>query len=110
MKALQVQTHEAAPRPVARPGPELSLVPPAPPGDRARKLLLEARAASLEHIEMLQAAIASTRELAQGVVEGGDLYGPGLHEFSRILVEDLLWRSKNLEALVDRQRKASVSK
>ncbi len=110
MKALQVETSETAPRPAIRPERELSLVPSAPPGERARRLLLEARAASLEHVQALEAAIASARDLAQGVVDGGDLYGPGLHEFSRILVEDLLWRSKNLEALVDRQRKASVSK
>ncbi len=56
MKALQVQAH-AAPGPAVRPERELSLVPPALPGERARKLLLEARAASLEHVEALRTAI-----------------------------------------------------
>ena len=55
-------------------------------------------------------AIEAVRELSQGAVEVGNLYSPGMHEFSRILAEDLLWRSKNLDALVERQRKASVSK
>ncbi len=71
---------------------------------------MEAKAASMEHLEALEAALASARILAQDVIDGGDLYGPGLHEFSRTLAEDLLWRSKTLELLVDRQRKASVSK
>ena len=110
MKALQVQTTHPAPHAAPRPRRDLTLVPLAAPAERARKLMMDARAASLEHLDALQAAIASTRELAQGVLDGGDLYSPGVHEFSRILAEDLLWRSKNLEALVDRQRKASVSK
>ncbi len=110
MKALQVETPATGPRPAARPERKLSLVPPAQPGERARMLLLEARAASLEHLEALKAAIETARELSQGVVEGGEIYTPGMHEFSRIFAEDLLWRSKTLEALVDRQRKASVSK
>ena len=110
MKALQAPTPTAAPLAAARPERELSLVPPAPPGERARKLLMEAKAASFEHLEALETALASARDLAQGVIDGGELYGPGLHEFSRTLAEDLLWRSKTLEALVERQRKASVSK
>lgn len=109
MKALQVET-TASPQAAARPRREFALVPPAGPAERARKLMMDARTASLEHLEALQAAIVSTRELAQEVLDGGDLYSPGVHEFSRIFAEDLLWRSKNLEALVDRQRKASVSK
>ena len=110
MKALQVETTSPASLAAVRPERELSLVPQAPPGERARKLMMDARAASIEHLEALEAAIASARELAQGVIDGGDLYGPGLHEFSRTLAEDLLWRSKTLEALVERQRKATVSK
>jgi hypothetical protein len=110
MKALQVETTSPAPALAARAERELSLVPQAPPGERARKLLMDAKAASLEHIEALEAALASARDLAQGVIDGGELYGPGLHEFSRTLAEDLLWRSKTLEALVERQRKAAVSK
>jgi hypothetical protein len=110
MKALQVETTSPVPSLAVRPERELSLVPQVPPGERARKLMMEAKAASLEHLEALEAALASARDLAQGVIDGGELYGPGLHEFSRTLAEDVLWRAKTLEALVDRQRKAPAAK
>ena len=108
MSALPVETKHTSPRAAGR--RELSLVPAPSPADRARNLMMQAKAASLEHLDALEASIAQTQQLAQAVVDGGDLYGPGVHEFSRRLAEDLIWTSKNLESLVERQRKASVSK
>ena len=76
-------------------------------GERARDLLAQARAVSLEHLAKLQEALAEARALSEGVVEAGDLSGPGLHDFARRLGEELLWRSRTLEALSERQRDAA---
>jgi hypothetical protein len=83
--------------------PGLGLVEPLPPAVRARHLLEEARAASLEHLRALQAAVATVRDLSDEVVRGGDLYAPGLHELAKNLSEDLFWKSKTLELLSQRQ-------
>ena len=105
MKALERDI--SAKLPAARAERELTLVPQVPPGQRARQLLLEARAASLEHLKALQAALAESQALAQAVVDGGDLYAPGLHDFAGRLAEDLLARQRMLEALTGRQRSAA---
>jgi hypothetical protein len=81
----------------------LGLVEPLPPAARARHLLEEAKAASLEHLRELQSAVATVRDLADEVVGGGDLYAPGLHELAKTLSEDLFWKSKTLELLSQRQ-------
>lgn len=91
----------------AKPDPELSLVAAAPAAERARQLMAQAKAVSLEHIAALQASLAQTQALAEAVVQGGDLYAPGLHDFSRRMAEDLLWRARTLEALAERQRDAA---
>jgi hypothetical protein len=83
--------------------PGLGLVEPLPPAARARHLLEEAKAASLEHLRELQSAVATARDLADEVVGGGDLYTPGLHELAKTLSEDLFWKSKTLELLSQRQ-------
>lgn len=85
--------------------PELSLVPRAKPAERALRLYREAQLASVEHLDALQAAIGDARALAEAVVEGGALYGVGVHDLAKRLSEDLLWRGKSLEAF--RQRQAS---
>jgi hypothetical protein len=79
----------------------------APAAERARRLLAQAKAVSLEHLEALHASLAQTRALAEAVVQGGELYGPGLHDFTRRMAEDLLWRERTLEALTERQRDAA---
>lgn len=94
----------------ARAEPELSLVRAVAPGERAQQLLAEARTVSLEHLAALQAALAVTRELAQELVEAGEVYGPGLEDFAGRLAEDLFWRAKSLEALAARQSEAAGSK
>jgi hypothetical protein len=86
--------------------PEVAL-PPAPlAGERARRLFQEARSISLEHIKALQHAIAETRELAQAMVDGGDLYVVGLQDFASRLAQELFTRGKLLETLTERQRVA----
>ena len=87
--------------------PELSLVASPSAGERARQLLAQARTVSLEHLKALQQAIAEAQVLSEAVVQGGDLYTPGLHDFAKRLSEDLLWRTKTLEALTERQRIAA---
>jgi hypothetical protein len=102
-KVTQIGTHRAATVSAARVEPELSLVPAAAPGERARQLLSEARSISLEHLAALQAAIIGARDLADEVVAAGDLYAVGLQDFARRFSEELFWRAKALEALVERQ-------
>ena len=87
--------------------PELSLMNPTSASDRARQLLAQARSVSLEHLQALQDALVEAQALSEAVVQGGDLYTPGLHDFARRLAEDLHWRAGTLEALTERQRNAA---
>jgi hypothetical protein len=107
MKLVPVDTAATAAALATRAEPELSLVPATPAGDRARQLMLEARAAALEHLEALRQSSEETRTLAKAVGYGGDLYTVGLQDFARRMAEDLEWRAKTLEALIERQREAS---
>ena len=104
-KVARIETHRTA-MVAARTEPELSLAPIAAPGERARQLFAQARSVSLEHLAALDAALAVTRELAQQVVEAGDLYEPGLQDFAGRVAEELFWRGKSLEALARRQADA----
>ena len=88
----------------ARREPELTLVPPATPGERARRLYAEARSVSLEHLADLQASLALTRELVQSVADSGELYAPGVRAFTSRFAEELFWRAKTLESLAERHR------
>lgn len=107
-KVARIEPHRAALVP-ARAEPELSIVRAAAPGQRAQQLLAEARAVSLEHVAALQAAIAVTRELAQEVVDAGDLYAPGLQHLAGRLTEELFWRGKTLAGLAQRQSEAALA-
>ncbi len=98
----QVEVSPAPERLPARIEPELSLVPRARPDERALKLYAEARLASFEHLVALETAIGETRALAEAVVDGGDLYGPGVQDLARRLTEELFWRGKSLEAFRNR--------
>jgi hypothetical protein len=80
-----------------------------PPGAKARRLFDEARAASFEHLTVLASALETARQLSQEVVSAGDLYGPGVHALAERLAEELLWRSKTLASLMQRQTATSVS-
>ncbi len=84
----------------------IALVEPASPAHRALQLYREAERASLEHIDQLVSAVESARTLADELVAGGDLYGPGLHDLSRRLSEELLWKGRTLQVLAQRQREA----
>ena len=74
------------------------------PGERARLLLREARAAAIEQLELLQASIQVVRDLSLEVRAGGDAYAVGVRDLAARLAEDLLWRGKALEALTERER------
>jgi hypothetical protein len=87
--------------------PKSSLMSPMSASDRARQLLVQAKSVSLEHLQALQDALAEAQALSDAVVQGGDLYAPGLHDFTRRLAEDLRWRAGTLEALTERQRIAA---
>jgi hypothetical protein len=106
MKVLPIDA-TAPKQPTARSEPELNLVPTTPAGERARQLLLQAKAVSLEHLQALEDALVQARTLSEAVVEAGDLYGPGLHDFAKRLAEELSYREKTLEALTERQRAAA---
>ena len=85
----------------------LSLVEPATPGMKARQLFNDARVVSLDHLSQVASTVNVLRELLDAVVDAGDLYVPGAHEFAERLSEDLFWRSKSLELLTQRQRDSS---
>ena len=84
--------------------PELSLVPLLAPALKAQQLFQQARQVSVEHLNLLAAALSSVRNLADVIAEGGDLYAPGLKEFSRQLSEDLLCKTRTLHILAQRQQ------
>jgi hypothetical protein len=107
MNVIRIDAGAPAKGAAAKVEPELSLVAASPAAERARQLLAQARVASLEHIEALKASLAQTQALAEAVVQGGDLYAPGLHDFSRRMAEDLRWRARTLDALAERQRDAA---
>ena|SRR5215469_16080571 len=101
-EVAQIETHRATRALASRAEAELGLVAPELAGARAIRLFHEARAASLEHLIELQGALAETHNRAQAVVEAGDLYSVGLHDFARRLTEELFWRGKTLAGLIER--------
>jgi hypothetical protein len=81
----------------------------APPAVRARELLREARAAAVEHLEALAAAIHAVHDLAEDVTLGGDAYSVGVRDLAHRLAEDLLGRVGSLEALTERERRGLLA-
>ncbi len=92
-----------AANPLKRPSPTLELVGASAPALRARTLFHEAREAAMDHVRLLQQAIAQVRDLSDAVLEGGDVYDPGVREFARQLSETMLWKGRSLEVLAARQ-------
>jgi hypothetical protein len=92
----------AARQALAAPSPTIVLFEPAPPALRAQKLFEDARRAALEQVGLLEDALEQARSLAEAVVEGGELYDPGLREAARQLRETLTWKAKNLQSLKER--------
>jgi hypothetical protein len=74
------------------------------PAERARLLMREARAAAVEQLGILGAAIKVVRDLSLEVLDGDDAYSAGIRDLTARLSEDLLWRGKSLEVLTDRER------
>jgi hypothetical protein len=87
----------------ARKVPELSVVETPPPGLKALKLYEEARKVSFEQLRLLAGALAEAHALTEAVLDGGDLYAPGVRDFAERLADELFWRGKTLEALAQRQ-------
>jgi hypothetical protein len=84
-------------RPAPRP---LALAPPASAGSRARQLFEEAKAAAFEHMRALEASVAAVRDLAAEVGDGGEVYSPGVRDFAKKLSEELFWKAKTLQKLM----------
>jgi len=70
---------------------------------RARRLFQEAKALSLEQVRSLGSAIETVRDISESIVQDHDLYSPGIRDLAERLAEDLLWKSKSLEQLVQTQ-------
>lgn len=87
----------------AHPAPALELVVDPSPAVKARQLFEEAKAASFEHLRLLDAGLQTVGGQLEAIVEGGDLYAPGLREFARKLAEDLAYKTKTLRMLSQRQ-------
>jgi hypothetical protein len=100
------ETAEVGPPTSGRAAAILSLVEPPPAGARARQLFLEARAISLEHLSEASQAMAVLRDQLEAIVGAGELYAPGVRDFAERLSDDLFWRSKSFEALIQRQHAA----
>jgi hypothetical protein len=100
------ETKTPASQPLRR---ALALVEPTAPGVKALQLYREARRASLDHVDELVLAVERAQALADELVAGGDLYGPGLHDLARRLSEDLRWKGRTLQVLAQRQRDAVVA-
>jgi hypothetical protein len=99
-----IEGARSAERAAQTPETRISLVASPPAAARARSLLQDAKRASLEHVGLLEAALESARELSDAIVDAGDLYDTGLHQVARQLSELLLWKSKTLQLLAQRQR------
>jgi len=71
-------------------------------GGRIRSLLAEARTLAADQVVELEHALAQVGLLSAQVLEGGDIYPPGLREIARRLAEDAPWATQTLAAI--RQR------
>jgi hypothetical protein len=84
-------------RPAPRP---LALAPPASAGLRARQRFEEAKAAALEHMRALEESVTTVRDLSAEVAEGGEVYPPGVRDLAKKLSEELFWKAKTLQKLM----------
>ena len=70
--------------------------------DKIKRLQAEARGLAREHVEALNAALASVVQLAAEVAEGGELYPIGAREIARRLSEDVSKQALTLTAILER--------
>jgi hypothetical protein len=105
VRAKPVLTVVSPPTPpeTARQRAEPTFAVAIPTAIRARQLFEEAKALSLEHVRSLGSAIDAVRDLSEQIALGGDLYSPGIRDLAERLAEDLLWKSKSVEQLVQIQ-------
>ena len=86
---------------------DIALVPPARAAEKARQFYEQARMGALEQVRALQEALTTSLEMSVAILEGGDVYPVGVAELARSLSEDLRWKTKTLEAVVDREFSAA---
>jgi hypothetical protein len=67
---------------------------------RARRLQAEARAAAVEHIEMLEKTLAQVAQLAAEIGVGGDAYPPGARDLAARLTGDAAWCAQTFDAIL----------
>jgi hypothetical protein len=72
------------------------------PGQRAQRLLAEARAAAREHVDDLEIAMEAAARLSTQIAEGGDIYPAGVRDLCRRLADEAGARRQSLNALAVR--------
>jgi hypothetical protein len=84
----------------------LAVVPSQPqaegPAERAKRLQAEARAAALEHIATVEAALSTLIDLSAEVGDASDVYPAGVRDLCRRMSEDLGARMQTLEAIMSK--------
>jgi hypothetical protein len=84
--------------PTAEPAPSA----PASLGERIQQHQAEARRLAREHVDVLEANLLRTHQIAVQIAEGGDAYPAGVRDIARRLSEDSAARALLLEALMAR--------
>lgn len=69
---------------------------------RAQRLLAEARAAAMEQVQELDAALAGVAELSAQVAEGGDAYPAAIRDLCRRLSEETPLKAQTLQVIATR--------
>ena len=70
------------------------------PGERALRLMAEARNAAREQIDVLERAIADVMSLSMEIAEGGEAYPAGVRDVCRRLSDEVAFRAQTLEAIM----------
>lgn len=84
----------------------LAVVPSLPqaegPAERAKRLQAEAKAAALEHIASVEAALSALIEVSAEVGDAGDVYPAGVRDLCRRMAEDCSARMQTLESIMSK--------
>ena len=82
--------------------PQLTVVAAATesPGERASRLLAEARQAAGEQVHILETALATVAKMAAEIADGGEVYPVGVRDLCRRMAEDTAAKTQTLEAML----------
>jgi hypothetical protein len=84
----------------------LAVVPSQPhaerPAERAKRLQAEAKAAALEHIASVEAALSALIEVSAEIGDASDIYPAGVRDLCRRMAEDLSARMQTLESIMSK--------